>query len=133
MQPPSAVFAFLVNEVVRERRAMSTEMAMRLGRLFGTSAECWLNVQLHVVVHDALFVGAVRAFEHHALAARVRHDGHPVAFAEPFEERAEERVARPVRRLGVAVVQRCYVDVVSRARSLSGPNTIMRRVLSRDA
>lgn len=56
MQPPSAVFAILVNEVVRERRAMSTEMAMRLERLFGTSVECWLNVQLHVVVHDALFV-----------------------------------------------------------------------------
>lgn len=34
-----------VNEVVRERRAVSTETAMRLGRLFGTSAEYWLNLQ----------------------------------------------------------------------------------------
>jgi addiction module HigA family antidote len=34
-----------VNEVIRERRAVSPEMALRLSRLFGNSAEFWLNAQ----------------------------------------------------------------------------------------
>lgn len=34
-----------VNELLRERRAVSPEMALRLGRLFGNSAEFWLNAQ----------------------------------------------------------------------------------------
>lgn len=42
------------NEVVRERRAVSTEMAMRLGRLFGTSAEYWLNLQRNVDLWESL-------------------------------------------------------------------------------
>lgn len=43
-----------VNEVVRERRGVSTEMAMRLSRLFGTSAEYWLNLQRNIDLWDAL-------------------------------------------------------------------------------
>ncbi|SHM32206.1 HigA family addiction module antitoxin [Vreelandella subglaciescola] len=34
-----------VNELLRERRALSPEMALRLGRLFGNSPEFWLNTQ----------------------------------------------------------------------------------------
>lgn len=34
-----------VNELLRERRAVSSEMALRLGRLFGNSPEFWLNAQ----------------------------------------------------------------------------------------
>ena len=34
-----------VNELVRERRAVSSEMALRLARLFGNSPELWLNLQ----------------------------------------------------------------------------------------
>ena len=34
-----------VNELLRERRAVSPEMALRLSRLFGNSAEFWLNLQ----------------------------------------------------------------------------------------
>jgi len=34
-----------VNELLRERRAVSPEMALRLSRLFGTSPELWLNLQ----------------------------------------------------------------------------------------
>jgi antitoxin HigA-1 len=34
-----------VNELVRERRAVSPEMALRLGRLFGNSPAFWLNLQ----------------------------------------------------------------------------------------
>jgi addiction module HigA family antidote len=34
-----------INELLRERRAVSPEMAIRLGRLFGNSAEFWINAQ----------------------------------------------------------------------------------------
>ena len=42
-----------VNELLRERRAVSPEMALRLSRLFGNSAEFWLNVQRAVDLWDA--------------------------------------------------------------------------------
>jgi len=34
-----------VNELLRERRAVSPEMALRLARLFGNSPEFWLNTR----------------------------------------------------------------------------------------
>ncbi len=34
-----------VNEIVRERRAITADTAMRLGRYFGTSAKLWMNLQ----------------------------------------------------------------------------------------
>ena len=34
-----------INELLRERRAVSPEMALRLGRLFGNPPEFWLNAQ----------------------------------------------------------------------------------------
>ena len=42
-----------VNELLRGRRAVSPEMALRLGRLFGNSPEFWLNVQRAVDLWDA--------------------------------------------------------------------------------
>ncbi len=42
-----------VNELLRERRAVSPEMALRLARLFGNSAEFWLNLQRSVDLYDA--------------------------------------------------------------------------------
>lgn len=42
-----------VNELLRERRAVSPEMALRLGRLFGNSPEFWLNGQRAVDLWDA--------------------------------------------------------------------------------
>jgi len=42
-----------VNELVRERRAVSSEMALRLARLFGNSPELWLNLQRSVDLWDA--------------------------------------------------------------------------------
>ena len=42
-----------VNELLRERRAVSPEMALRLGRLFGNSPEFWLNLQRAVDLWDA--------------------------------------------------------------------------------
>ena len=34
-----------VNELIRERRAVSPEMALRLSRFFGNTPEFWLNAQ----------------------------------------------------------------------------------------
>jgi addiction module HigA family antidote len=42
-----------VNELLRERRALSSEMALRLARLFGNSAEFWLNAQRAVDLWEA--------------------------------------------------------------------------------
>lgn len=42
-----------INELVRERRAVSPVMALRLSRLFGNSAEFWLNAQRAVDLWDA--------------------------------------------------------------------------------
>lgn len=42
-----------VNELIRERRAVSPEMALRLGRLFGNSPEFWLNAQRAIDLWDA--------------------------------------------------------------------------------
>jgi antitoxin HigA-1 len=42
-----------VNELLRGRRAMSPGMALRLARLFGNSAEFWLNAQRAVDLWDA--------------------------------------------------------------------------------
>ena len=42
-----------INELLRERRAVSPEMALRLARLFGNSPEFWLNAQRAVDLWDA--------------------------------------------------------------------------------
>ena len=39
------VTAPTVNEIVRRRRAITAEMALRLSRYFGTSAQLWQNLQ----------------------------------------------------------------------------------------
>jgi addiction module HigA family antidote len=48
-----------INELLRGRRAVSPEMALRLSRLFGNSPEFWLNAQRSVDLWDA--VQAIRA------------------------------------------------------------------------
>ena len=40
-----AVDAPRINDIVRERRGMSPDTALRLARYFGTSAEFWMNLQ----------------------------------------------------------------------------------------
>ncbi|MFP4550164.1 MAG: HigA family addiction module antitoxin [Spirochaetales bacterium] len=42
-----------VNELIRERRSLSPEMTLRLSRVFGNSAEFWLNAQRAVDLWDA--------------------------------------------------------------------------------
>jgi addiction module HigA family antidote len=36
-----------VYEIVKEERAVSTEMALRLARFFGTTPDFWVNLQAH--------------------------------------------------------------------------------------
>ena len=48
-----AVSRQTVNELLRERRAVSPEMALRLSRLFGNSPEFWLNAQRAVDLWEA--------------------------------------------------------------------------------
>lgn len=43
-----------INELLRGRRSVSPEMALRLSRLFGNTAEFWLNAQRAVDLWDAL-------------------------------------------------------------------------------
>jgi len=42
-----------VNELLRERRALSPSMALRLSRLFGNAPEFWLNAQQSVDLWQA--------------------------------------------------------------------------------
>ncbi len=42
-----------MHELLRERRAVSPEMALRLSRVFGTTAEFWLDLQRNVDLWDA--------------------------------------------------------------------------------
>lgn len=41
-----------INELLRERRAVSPDMALRLARLFGNTPEFWLNTQRAVDLWD---------------------------------------------------------------------------------
>lgn len=42
-----------INELMRERRSVSPEMALRLARLFGNTPEFWLNAQRAVDLWNA--------------------------------------------------------------------------------
>ncbi len=41
-----------VNDIVREKRGVTPEMAARLARYFGTSEQFWLNLQDAFAVHQ---------------------------------------------------------------------------------
>ncbi|MGC2300956.1 MAG: HigA family addiction module antitoxin [Acidobacteriaceae bacterium] len=43
-----------VNELCRERRAVTADTALMLSRVFGNSADFWLNVQRRVDIWEAL-------------------------------------------------------------------------------
>ena len=42
-----------ISELLRERRSLSPEMALRLARLFGNSPEFWLNAQRAIDLWEA--------------------------------------------------------------------------------
>ncbi len=39
------VYPRRINEIVQGKRAITADMALRLARFFGTSAEVWMNLQ----------------------------------------------------------------------------------------
>ncbi|WAS97200.1 HigA family addiction module antitoxin [Nannocystis punicea] len=48
------VSARLVSQVVNERRPVDSELALRLARVLGTTAELWLGLQQAVAMWDAI-------------------------------------------------------------------------------
>lgn len=42
-----------INEIVLWKRGITADTALRLGRYFGTSAEFWLNLQMHFELERA--------------------------------------------------------------------------------
>lgn len=42
-----------VNEIIQERRPVTTDMACRLGRAFGNSPQFWLDMQQAVDLYEA--------------------------------------------------------------------------------
>lgn len=42
-----------VNEIINDKRRITTNTAMRLGHVFGTTEIFWLNLQLAVDLYDA--------------------------------------------------------------------------------
>ena len=42
-----------VNEIVRERRGISADTALRLARFFGTDVQSWMNLQSHYDIQCA--------------------------------------------------------------------------------
>ncbi len=42
-----------VNMIVREKRAVTPDTALRLSKLFGTTVDFWINLQLACDVYDA--------------------------------------------------------------------------------
>lgn len=46
-----------IEKLVREQRAITADTALRFGRVFGTSAEYWMNLQAqHELSRDAIVV-----------------------------------------------------------------------------
>ncbi len=65
-----------VNELLNERRALSPQMAVRLARLFGNSAEFWLRAQCALDLWDAertLSARVTRIRPLNRVAASLRH------------------------------------------------------------
>lgn len=61
--------AIAVKQIVDGTRAISPDMALRLGRFFGTTPEFWLNLQSHYALQiaqqaDAKDIERVEVFQH---------------------------------------------------------------------
>jgi len=60
-----------INEIVRGRRAITADTALRLGRFFGMEAAFWLNLQSHYNMEVAL----------EALKGKLDKEVHPFSHA----------------------------------------------------
>ena len=47
-----------VNDIVREKRGLSPDMCLRLGRLFGTTPQFWMNMQAKVDIWNSMALHA---------------------------------------------------------------------------
>lgn len=59
-----------INDIVREKRSISADTALRLGRYFGTSAQLWMNLQAR---YD-LLIAAANGKGIHKIKPRARDD-----------------------------------------------------------
>lgn len=60
-----------INDLVRERRAVSPDTALRLARYFGTTAQFWLNLQSAFDLKQAEIESA----------AKIKREVHPLKMA----------------------------------------------------
>ena len=42
-----------INEIVKGLRGISVDTALRLGAIFGSDAQCWINLQTHDATENA--------------------------------------------------------------------------------
>jgi addiction module HigA family antidote len=63
-----------INEILRERRGISADTALRLARFFGTDAQSWLNLQSHYDIQCAEDAAgrAIRRIQPFQVRRRVR-------------------------------------------------------------
>jgi addiction module HigA family antidote len=63
-----------INEIVRERRGISADTALRLARFFRTDVQSWLNLQMHYDIQCAedatgRAISRIQSWQDHELAA----------------------------------------------------------------
>ena len=44
-----------INEIIHGKRGITADTAIRLGKLFGTSAQIWLNLQAHYELDSIIY------------------------------------------------------------------------------
>ena len=55
-----------INEIVHGKRAITADTAIRLGKLFGMSAQFWLNLQTHFELDSVIYeerIGGTSRFD----------------------------------------------------------------------
>ncbi len=52
-----------VNELINGRRAITTEMALKLGHAFATSPQYWINLQVAIDLYDVAHSNVIKEIE----------------------------------------------------------------------
>ena len=52
-----------INQLVNEQRSVSADMAIRLGKLTGTTPQLWLNLQTAIDLWDAAHASPAKPFD----------------------------------------------------------------------
>lgn len=97
-----------VNRIVRGERAVTADIALRLARLFGTTAEFWLNLQQAWDLYEALHSPAAREIAAIApinladrafrgtFAAVLRHHDHTFELLAEHDRKGRRRRRQPL-------------------------------------